>query len=104
MLHGERLRTLRLANKYTQNYLAQILGLNIRQIPRYEAGEVDPSGEVVARMADIFNVSTDYLLGRTDDPTPCAESENLTPKERAVLAALRRGEPLAAIKVIVEEE
>jgi len=101
MLRSDRLRSLRLKEKYTFEHLAELLELSMRQIARYEAGEADPSSDIVGRIADVFNVSTDYLLGRTDDPTPCSNSESLTEKERDVLAALRRGEPLEAIRAIV---
>ncbi len=103
MFRGDRLRTLRLQKNYTIEHLAESLDLSMRQTARYEAEPTNPTGDVITRMADIFNVSADYLLGRTDDPTPCYQSENLTQKERDVLAALRRGEPLEAIKAIVSE-
>jgi transcriptional regulator with XRE-family HTH domain len=103
MLRSDRLRSLRLKEQYTFEQLAELLDLSIRQIARYEAGEADPSGDVVSRMADVFKVSTDYLLGRTDDPKPCYDSEGLTQRELDVLAALRRGEPLEAIRAIVAD-
>lgn len=101
MLKGNRFRELRLRDKYTHETLAQALNIGIRMVAKYEAEEADPSSDVISRMAEVFNVSTDYLLGRTDDPTPCAQSSDLTPTERAVLAALRRGDALAAIKTII---
>jgi len=102
MLQAERLRSLRLKNNHTYVSLAKLIDLNMRQIVRYEAGEADPSSDVVTRMADVFNVSTDYLLGRTDDPTPPAHHSDLSPDEQAILAALRRDDPLTAIKLIVQ--
>lgn len=102
MIRGDRLRTLRLQNKYTHERLAELLNINIRMVTRYETDEVDPSGDVITRMADLFNVSTDYLLGRTDDPTPCGHSNELTADEQAILAAVRRGDALGAIKIIVK--
>ena len=98
------MRSLRLRNNYSHQRLADALGLNIRQIARYESGEVDASGAVIAHMADVFNVSTDYLLGQSDDPIPCAEAGELTPKERTILSAIRRGEHLEAIKAILSDE
>ena len=103
MLHSKRFRDLRLKNGYTHERVAELLDIGMRMVARYEAGESDPTGDVITRMADVFNVSADYLLGRTDDPKPCHQSEGLTQKERDVLAALRRGEPLEAIKAIVSE-
>jgi transcriptional regulator with XRE-family HTH domain len=80
------------------------LELSITQIWRYEAGKTDPSGDVLARMARILDVSVDYLLGLTNDPLPLGLMESdLTPKERAIIAALREGRNDEAIKVIVSE-
>ncbi|MCA0458658.1 MAG: helix-turn-helix domain-containing protein [Chloroflexi bacterium] len=104
MLQAERLRQLRLKNNHTYASLSKALDINMRQIVRYEAGESDPSSDVVTRMADTFNVSADYLLGRTDDPTPPSHSADLTPHEQAILAAIRRDDPLAAIRLIVQTE
>lgn len=101
MLRGERVRALRLEKKYTHQELADKLGMNIRQIARYEAGETDSTGDALVRLAQVFSVSTDYLLGLTDDPTPRYGISDLTPTEQAVLDALRRNDPLAAIKAIV---
>ncbi|MBI1282663.1 MAG: helix-turn-helix domain-containing protein [Anaerolineaceae bacterium] len=102
MLQADRLRSLRLKNNHTYASLAKAISLTMRQIVRYEAGEADPSSDVVTRMANVFNVSADYLLGRTDDPTPPAHQSDLTPDERDILAALRRDDPLTAIKLIVQ--
>jgi transcriptional regulator with XRE-family HTH domain len=104
MLQADRLRSLRLKHNHTHASLAKALNLNMRQIVRYEAEEADPSSDVVTHMADVFNVSADYLLGRTDDPTPPAHHADLTPAEQAILAALRRDDPLTAIKLIVQTQ
>ena len=37
---------------------------------RYESGQRETPAWVVMKLADFYHVSTDYLLGRTDDPTP----------------------------------
>lgn len=102
MIKGDRVRALRIKHKYTHEQISERLNIAIRMVARYESGEVDPSGDVITRMADLFNVSTDYLLGRTDDPTPCGHSNELTADEQAILAAVRRGDALGAIKIIVQ--
>jgi transcriptional regulator with XRE-family HTH domain len=48
-----------------------------------------PSGERLRKVADYFNVSTDYLLGRTDSPSP--EGEKLSDQEQKLLMRFRRG-------------
>lgn len=60
---GNKLKTLRLAKKYTQAQLAQKLGLTKSVISAYETGLRLPSYDVLINIAKIFNVSTDYLLG-----------------------------------------
>lgn len=103
MLRSERLRELRLKANFSQDHLANLLDLKLRQISRYESGENDPAADVISRMADVFNVSADYLLGRTDDPTPCSQSGELTALEQEILAAFRRGDRLAAIRLIASD-
>lgn len=83
--------------------LAQETGIGTSQIQRHEAGENDATGEYVTRYAKLFNVSTDFLLGMTDDPAPHIEG-GLSRKEAGVISHLRRGEPMEAIKVIVSDE
>lgn len=103
-LRGDRLRKLRLERRYTHEELAEILSLSVRQISRYESGETDPAGEIIIRIADAFEVSTDYLLGRTDDPASSFKVEDLTQQERDVIRALRRGGVIEAIRVLVKPD
>lgn len=103
MLQGDRVRTLRLGKKYTHQELADLLNMNVRQIARYESGETDATGDAIVRIAEVFQVSTDYLLGRTNDPNPQYGLSDLTFAEHAVLDALRRSDHLAAIKAIVRD-
>lgn len=61
-LFGEKLRELRQELHLTQAQLSEKLGLELQQVSRYETGRVAPSVEVIAKLARIFNVSTDFLL------------------------------------------
>lgn len=101
---GTRLKFLRQRRGYTHQELAEMLGLGIRQIARYESEENEPTADILARMARVFEVSTDYLLGLTDNPNPHLQTEDLTPKETAVISAWRRGDKLEAIKTIINDE
>lgn len=104
MLHGDRLKLLREKKGYTHQKLADLLELSISQIWRYESGKTDPTGEILERIARVFNVSADYLLGLTDEAVPPGFAETgLTAKERKVIAAIRSGENYAAIKMIVND-
>ena len=66
---GERLKQLRENAKLSQMKLAYELGgISQPLIARYEKGDMFPSYPVLIKIADYFKVSTDYLLGRTDNP------------------------------------
>ncbi len=65
-----RLKELREAKRMSQLQLGLALGLNQNSISRYESGEREADYTTLIRIADYFDVSLDYLLGRTDDPTP----------------------------------
>ena len=84
IIKKERIKLLREEDKLTQIQLAKILGVKSQTISNYEAGEREPSYEVLIKLADHFNVSTDYLLGRIDNKNlenaPIGEELNLTDK------------------------
>ncbi len=66
---GIRLKQLREKTGLSQAKFAKVLGgVSQPVIARYETGDFFPSYPVLIKMADYFNVSTDYLLGRTDNP------------------------------------
>lgn len=64
------LKELRRTKKITQDKLADILRVSRSTISMWEIDASEPDTETVRRIADFFDVSTDYLLGRTDDPNP----------------------------------
>ena len=68
MNFSQRLRQLRKDHRYTQARVAELLGVTQAGYNRYEAGAREPDLDCVIRIADLYGVSTDYLLGRTDDP------------------------------------
>lgn len=62
----EILRELRNENKATQSDMANLLGLTTNAYQSYERGTSEPSCKALRILADFYNVSTDYLLGRTE--------------------------------------
>jgi transcriptional regulator with XRE-family HTH domain len=66
---SKRLRVARKAKKYTQEKLAALVSTKKTTISNYETGYSSPSNEMLNDLADVLEVSTDYLLGRTDEPT-----------------------------------
>ena len=65
---GQRLKDLRKQKKVGQKEVAELLGVSLRSYQFYESGEYDPSLPNLVVLADYFQVSTDYLLGRSDEP------------------------------------
>lgn len=61
---GTRLAQLRKSASLTQSVLAARLGVSRRQIAYYESGNGRPPGALLGRLADLFHISTDALLGR----------------------------------------
>lgn len=62
-----RLKELREENNLSQWDVANGIQTSQRNIGRWENGDVIPSADAVVKLADFFQVSADYLLGRTDD-------------------------------------
>lgn len=63
---GTKLKSLRIEKQLTQKQVADRIGLAISAISSYESGTRYPSFDVLIKLARIFHVSTDYLLGITD--------------------------------------
>lgn len=64
---SERLQEARLKKNLTQKEVAVHLGMTERSYQHYEGGSRRPNFEVLVALADLLGVSTDYLLGRTDE-------------------------------------
>ena len=62
-----RLKDLREDHDYTQQQLADMLFINRRTYSSYETGMAGLPVEILIKLADIYNVSTDYILGRTEN-------------------------------------
>ena len=65
---GQRLRGLREKARLSQTKLGDMFGICQSSMNRYENGSASPSFESLVKMADYYDVSLDYLFGRTDDP------------------------------------
>lgn len=63
---GDKLKSLRIDKKMTQKQVADRIGLAISAVSSYESGSRYPSYDVLLKLARIFHVSTDYLLGITE--------------------------------------
>ena len=59
-----RLRERRRAQDLTQQFVADQLGITQASYQAYEGGKTMPTAEKLVLLADLFDVTTDYLLGR----------------------------------------
>ena len=64
---GERIKELRKKNRYTQKQIGAMCGVSDISVYNWERNKVEPNTDTLCRLADIFGVSVDYLLGRTTD-------------------------------------
>ena len=66
---GKQFKKIRVEKKLTQKQTAEGVGIPERQYQYYEYGKNVPSALLLCALADYFDVSLDYLVGRSDDPT-----------------------------------
>jgi transcriptional regulator with XRE-family HTH domain len=65
---SKRLKETRVASGKEQREVADHLGIIPRTVRFYESGGASPSMENLEKLADLFDISIDFLFGRTDDP------------------------------------
>ena len=73
----QRLRAARESLKLKQGELARLAGLQASAISHFETGARKPSFDNLKRLADALKATTDYLLGRVDDPAGLAGAERI---------------------------
>lgn len=86
MEFGFRLKELRTQAKLTQQQLAQRIGITKSVVSFYELQERAPSPEVLIKLAGVFHVSTDYLLGL--DKKETIDISGIDSEDVALLRAL----------------
>lgn len=78
---NERIKQLRLAYKLNQVEFGRKLGVTKQCVSNWENNNIQPSVEMLMKIADLFSVTTDYLLGRDDrqylDISGLTESETI---------------------------
>ncbi len=84
---GTRVTKLRRELDISQKELAQKCNITEASLSRYENDLREPKGEIIVKLSNALNVTTDYLLGRTDERKPKKEINNAT-----TIAAHRLGD------------
>ncbi len=88
---GNRIKSLRIQSNMTQKDLAQKIGLTPKMISFYERSERIPPMDIIIKFVDIFNVSSDYLLGLTNslESHEIVYGEQLTDDEKKLINTYR---------------
>lgn len=88
MLHSlnENIRTMRMARGMSQVEFAKLIGVTKQCVSNWENDNVIPSIEMLVKIADIFNVRTDLLLGR--DSVEVIDVSGLTDEQRGHVALI----------------
>lgn len=97
MNFSEKLKKLRKDKKITQEELAKIINVERSSIGKYESSNTIPSNDTLIKIATYFNVSIDYLLGKTETPnnTP-ANIYPISKKKFPLLGEIACGKPIFA--------
>lgn len=98
---GERLKQLRRDRGWSQADLAIQVGADAGQISRYENGHMTPSAEAMAKLAEILDVSCDYLLIESSPRRALHAPENALGDRLAVVAELS-DEELAVLRSVID--
>jgi transcriptional regulator with XRE-family HTH domain len=97
---GERLKQLRQERGLSQADLAAKVGTDPGQISRYENGRMAPSAEAVARLADVLDVSCDYLLIEDSPRRPLHTPEDVLGDRLGAIAELDDDDRHSLLNVI----
>lgn len=82
---GERLRSARERAGKTQADAAKHLGITRPAYTQYEIGRRDPDTDSLRKLAELFDVTTDYLLAKADSPTDETSAQHNDPDQAAFL-------------------
>ena len=87
---AEALKRFRTERGLSQADVAEKLGIFPQSYYRYESGKYLPALPIIIKMADVFDVSTDYLLGRRDTPKPSEVGAEEVQKAQEFKRALKK--------------
>ena len=101
-MFASRIRELRKNNKMTQKALADKLFVDCSAVTKWETGKAKPDFDKQQKLADIFNVSIDYLLGRVDNNLELTSDIHESSFRVPVLGKIPAGIPIEAIEDILD--
>lgn len=80
-LFTQRLKHIRETKRLTQKEVAERLGIDYKKYNHYETGRNEPDLAMTVAIATFFNIPLDYLLGRTNDPSPLQKEKTVSQYE-----------------------
>lgn len=80
MFH-ERLKKLREQENISREHLANSLGITYSALSKYETGKREPDFKLLQKISNYFSVTTDYLLGNTDEPAQLSQQAKIEKDE-----------------------
>lgn len=101
---SESLKRFRQKFKLNQREIAAALNIPYQSYQGYEYGRNIPSAKIIANLADIYNVSADYLLGRTDNPSGLQSASNAVTEEDIKQIALAFSESSKALEKVLAKQ
>lgn len=107
-IFGQRIKELRKSYKYTQDQVAKKLNISVAALSRYETGSFEPKSiSLIVDLAFLYNVSTDYILGKTDCKNPEVDFDKLdiglSSKTYETLTEKQKNQIKKIIAVLVNE-
>lgn len=78
---GSKLKDLRIKNQYSRKQIAERFDISVSMVGLYESGERHPSLSMLVKLATLYKVSTDYLLGVSANNRETISLEGLTDKQ-----------------------
>lgn len=111
---GQTIRDLRKEKRVSQTELAKIVGVSQTTVTAWETGKAEPSSSAVSNLADYFNVTTDYLLGRPekkkekqnveltdDDIIMTYQGKELSDEDREIIKRLMNGKQVICLDELI---
>ncbi len=84
-----RIRSLREDTDMNQTQFAAIIGMSQTGYSKYETGENDVPTVILMKLADYYNTSIDYILGRTDQRTPYPPSRSQKKTDKSTKSSVK---------------
>lgn len=104
MVLGDRLRDLRKLYGYTQGQLAYKLGITAGAVAHWESGSRSPSRDQIILLAEVFDVTSDYLIGLTTVPNGEVKTNVTVMQSKIhVYGRIPAGVPFEAIQDLLED-